>query len=98
VIVDLRPESPSYLNWASCELTADNRHLLYVPAGFAQGFQTLTDDSEVFYQMSEFYCAEAARGVRWDDLALAITWPACRQRIISPRDLSYPDLPLCAKC
>src|SRR6266545_5676377 len=65
VIVDLRPASPTYRQWAAFELTADNRRALYVPTGFAHGFQTLADDTEVFYQMSAFYRAEAARGVRW---------------------------------
>ena len=93
VIVDLRPQSPHYGKWAAAELTADNRRALYVPPGFAHGFQTLVDDTEVFYQMSEFHCPETARGVRWNDPALAIAWPECGQRIITERDQSYPDLP-----
>jgi dTDP-4-dehydrorhamnose 3,5-epimerase len=98
VLVDLRPGSPTYRRWVGFELTADNRRMLYVPAGFAHGFQTLADDTEVFYQMSAFYRAEAARGVRWDDPALGIIWPPCGRRILSPRDLGYPDLAICKEC
>jgi dTDP-4-dehydrorhamnose 3,5-epimerase len=91
VIVDLRPNSPRRGQWAAVELTADNRRMLYVPPGFAHGFQTLADDTEVFYQMSEFHCPEAARGVRWNDPTLAIDWPECDKRIIATRDQGYPD-------
>lgn len=91
VIVDLRPSSPQRGKWVGVELTADNRRMLYVPPGFAHGFQTLADDTEVFYQMSEFHCPEAARGVRWNDPKLAIDWPPCEQRIITARDQNYPD-------
>src|SRR5437667_928826 len=72
VIVDLRRDSPTRGRWAAAELTADNRRMVYAPAGFAHGFQTLTDNTEVFYQMGEPYNREAARGVRWDDPVLAI--------------------------
>src|SRR5262245_56104451 len=92
VIVDLRPHSRHYGAWAAVELTAQNRRLLYLPEGFAHGFQTLTDNTEVFYQISQEYHAEAARGLRWDDPALAIAWPECRERILSAADRSYPDL------
>jgi dTDP-4-dehydrorhamnose 3,5-epimerase len=91
VLADLRPASPTYKQWVALELTADNRRQLYVPEGLAHGFQTLTDNVEVFYQMSEFYQPEAARGVRWDDPALKIQWPVTEQRILSARDLAYPD-------
>ena len=67
--------------------------MLYVPAGFAHGFQTLEDNTEVFYQMSEFYVPECARGIRWNDLAFGIEWPA-DERIISERDRHYPDFVL----
>jgi dTDP-4-dehydrorhamnose 3,5-epimerase len=93
VVVDLRPESPTYRRWEGVELTADSRRMVYVPAGFAHGFQTLTDDTELFYQMSAAYHPELARGVRWDDPALSIIWPACDRRVIAPRDLAFPDLP-----
>ena len=75
VVVDLRPESPTFKNWIAVVLTADNRNMLYVPEGCAHGFLTLEDETEVFYQMSEFYNAESARGVRWDDPAFQIVWP-----------------------
>jgi dTDP-4-dehydrorhamnose 3,5-epimerase len=92
VVVDVRPRSPHYKKWFAVELTAANRLMLFIPAGFAHGFQTLADDTEVFYEMSQAYHPEAARGVRWDDPRLAIRWPSCTNRIISPTDLSYPDL------
>ena len=84
-MVDLRPESPTRAKWATVELTADNRASLYIPAGFAHGFQTLTEDAEVVYHISEPYRQEAARGVRWDDPDLAIVWPKAPQRVISER-------------
>jgi dTDP-4-dehydrorhamnose 3,5-epimerase len=85
VIIDLRPDSPSFRQWQSVELTADNRLMLFIPKGLAHGFQTLTDETEVFYQMSQFYAPEYARGVRWDDPAFKISWPA-EKRIISQQD------------
>jgi dTDP-4-dehydrorhamnose 3,5-epimerase len=75
VVVDLRPESVSYLQWVGVHLSAANRKMLYVPQGCAHGFQTLTDATEVAYSISEFYQPEAARGVRYDDPALGIAWP-----------------------
>jgi dTDP-4-dehydrorhamnose 3,5-epimerase len=90
--VDLRRDSPTYLLWTAVELSAGNRQQLFVPEGFAHGFQTLTDDTEMFYQMSAFYRAEAARGIRWDDPLLAIAWPASPQRFLSPRDLALPGV------
>ncbi|HEY6863573.1 MAG TPA: dTDP-4-dehydrorhamnose 3,5-epimerase [Burkholderiales bacterium] len=89
VAVDLRPGSPTLHRWFALELTADNRRALYVPAGFAHGFQSLTDSSEVLYQMSESYRAELARGVRWDDPRLAIPWPVA-PAIVSERDRALP--------
>ena len=85
VILDLRPASPTFRQWTSVELTAENRLMLYVPEGLAHGFQTLDDDTEVFYQMSEFYAPESARGVRWDDPAFGISWPI-PDKIISAKD------------
>lgn len=93
VIVDLRPESPTYRQWAGFELRAAAgrpSRMVYLPAGFAHGFQTLEDDTEVFYQMSEFYAPEAQRGFRWNDPAFAIEWPEA-VRVISERDRTYPD-------
>lgn len=75
VIVDLRPDSKTYRQWVAVELSASNHRMLYVPKGFAHGFQTLEDNTEVFYQMSEFYRSECARGIRWDDPSIAIGWP-----------------------
>jgi len=90
VILDLRRASRTYLAWRAFELTADNRRALYAPAGFAHGFQTLSDGAEVFYQMTESYAPELARGARWDDPAFRIDWPI-RPPTLSPRDASFPD-------
>lgn len=91
VIVDLREGSPTLYRWFATALTAENRMALYVPRGLAHGFQTLADNSEVFYQMSEFYHPESAHGVRWNDPVIGITWPV-EDPVISPRDRSYPLL------
>lgn len=92
VAVDLRPDSPTYRDWHGVELSAEQHRAFYIPAGLAHGFQTLTDDCEVLYQMGHRYAPEAARGVRWDDPAFSIDWPPVRgQRIVSARDASYPD-------
>ena len=91
VIVDLRPGSRSHGDWYGLELDAERGNALYIPKGFAHGFQTLADDSEVFYMMSDPYVPEAARGVRWDDPAFGIDWPAAESRVISERDLAWPD-------
>jgi len=88
VVIDLRPGSPTFKKWINVELSADNRRALYVPEGFAHGFQTLVDNTEVFYQMSEFFHPECARGVRWDDPAYRVEWPI-REVIISQKDNSY---------
>jgi len=90
VIIDLRKDSPTLKQWIAVELTAENRRMLYVPEGFAHGFQTLKDDTVVFYQMSEFYHPECARGVRWDDSVFGIIWPIA-PGIISERDRVYPS-------
>jgi len=90
VIIDLRPQAPTYKKWLAVVLTADNKKMLYVPEGFAHGFQTLTDNTEVFYQMSEFYHPECAGGVLWNDPAFGIHWPEAVARIISARDQNYP--------
>ena len=94
VIVDLRRESPTFKQWIGLELTGDNRRMLYVPKGCAHGFQTLEDNTEVFYQMSEFYHPESAHGVRWNDPAFGIQWPAGVPVIISERDRNWPDYPV----
>jgi dTDP-4-dehydrorhamnose 3,5-epimerase len=90
VVVDIRPESPTFAQWIAVELTSQNRRLLYVPEGCAHGFQTLQDDTEVFYQMSEFFAPESARGIRWNDPLFGIEWPFV-ERIISQRDEGYAD-------
>ncbi len=90
VLVDLRPDSPTYLRHVAVELSAYNRRAVYIPKGIAHGFQTLEDDTEVLYLMSEFYAPECARGVRWDDPLFKISWPT-DSRTISARDASYPD-------
>jgi dTDP-4-dehydrorhamnose 3,5-epimerase len=90
VIVDLRPESPTYLKHAGIELSSRDRKMLYIPEGMAHGFQTLEDNTEVFYLMSEFYAPECARGVRWNDPIFGIQWPPA-VRIISTRDQSFLD-------
>jgi dTDP-4-dehydrorhamnose 3,5-epimerase len=92
VAVDLRADSPSRGRWAAVELSADNRSALYVPAGFAHGFHTLEDDTEVLYHISEPYRPESSRGVRWDDPDLAIAWPGAQERVISERDRALPRL------
>jgi dTDP-4-dehydrorhamnose 3,5-epimerase len=89
VIIDLRIDSGTYLEWESFTLTKDNKHMLYIPKGFAHGFYTLEDDSEVFYQMSEFHHPECARGVRWNDPKFDIRWPEDEGLIISERDGNY---------
>ncbi|HZU85688.1 MAG TPA: dTDP-4-dehydrorhamnose 3,5-epimerase [Polyangiaceae bacterium] len=90
VIVDLRPASPTHLQWLGVELSADTGRALYVPEGFAHGFVTLEDDTDVFYHMSESYRAEGARGIRWDDPRVGIRWPRA-PAVIAPRDATYPD-------
>jgi dTDP-4-dehydrorhamnose 3,5-epimerase len=90
VLIDLRPESPTFKQWFGTELSAENRRMLYIPEQMAHGFLTLEDDTEIFYQMSQFYDPESARGVRWNDPAFGIRWPAAI-RVISDRDRNYPD-------
>ena len=90
VVVDLRSSSDTFLHWVGVELTAENRRALYVPPGCAHGFQTLTDDAEVLYLMSEFYAPDLARGVRWNDPIFGIAWPIA-DATLSERDATYPD-------
>lgn len=91
VMVDLRPDSPSYLQWFGVELTADNRRMLYVPEGCAHGYLTLEDGSEVTYPVSRAYRPEAERGVRWNDPRFGIAWPLDEPLTISPKDRQWPD-------
>jgi dTDP-4-dehydrorhamnose 3,5-epimerase len=90
VVVDLRPGSPNFKDWTGVVLTSTKRNMVYVPEGCGHGFLTLGDETEVFYQMSEFYDAESARGVRWNDPAFQIAWPG-RVEVISERDRTYPN-------
>jgi dTDP-4-dehydrorhamnose 3,5-epimerase len=90
VIIDLRSGSPTFTRHLAVVLDAENRKMLYVPEGFAHGFLTLADDTEVAYQMSEVYMPEHARAVRWNDPAFGVHWPE-EVRVISPRDASIPD-------
>jgi dTDP-4-dehydrorhamnose 3,5-epimerase len=89
VIVDLRPESPTYARHFSIVLSAEERNELYIPKGMAHGFQTLEHGTEVFYQISEFYAPESARGYRWDDPTFAIPWPE-PVTVISEKDRNLP--------
>jgi dTDP-4-dehydrorhamnose 3,5-epimerase len=89
VIVDLRPGSPTYANWLSVELNQENQRAIYIPENFAHGFQTLVDNAEVFYQMSEFYHPECSRGFCWDDPIFQISWPEVDHRTVSEKDQSY---------
>ncbi len=90
VIIDLRPGSPTFRRHVSDVLSQDNHRMLYVPEGVAHGFQTLEDNTEVFYQMSEFYSPQHARGVRYDDAAFGIQWKLASP-IVNDRDRNYPD-------
>jgi len=90
VLLDLRPEAPSFRRWQAIELTEANGLAVYVPAGLAHGFQTLTDAAEVLYQIDERYHPDAGGGVRWDDSVFAIAWPI-RPPILSARDAAYAD-------
>ncbi len=90
VAIDLRPDSPAFKQWYGTELSAENHRSLYVPPGFAHGFLTLEPESEVLYAIANPYVAEAASGVRWDDPAFSIAWPAA-PAVIAPRDAAYPD-------
>jgi dTDP-4-dehydrorhamnose 3,5-epimerase len=90
VIVDLRKGWPTFREWIGVELTAEKGRALFIPAGFVHGFITLRDDTDVFYQMGDFYRADAARGLRWNDSRLGIVWPR-EPSLVAERDASYPD-------
>ena len=90
VIIDLRPDSASFMHWIAAELTADSRRMIYLPEGFAHGFQTLEDRSEVYYQISQVYQPEYARGIRWNDPSFGIRWPL-ENPVLSTRDSQFPD-------
>ena len=90
VIIDLRPDSPTFMQWTGVELSADNYRMLYVPRGFAHGFITLEDNTEASYQVSEFYTPGAEQGIRYNDPAFGIEWPLEIQ-VISEKDGNWPD-------
>jgi dTDP-4-dehydrorhamnose 3,5-epimerase len=91
VAVDLRPDSPTFKQWVSMELSADNLRMFFIPRGFAHGYQTLQDNSEVCYEISSPYAPASCRGVRWNDPAFGIEWPEVERRIMVARDREYPD-------
>jgi dTDP-4-dehydrorhamnose 3,5-epimerase len=91
VIIDLRPQSSTYLKWIGVELTADNYRMIYAPESFAHGYLTLTEGAEVFYQVSQFYAPNHERGVRWDDPVFAIHWPIDGDVVISEKDNNWPN-------
>lgn len=88
-IVDLRKDSQTYLKWQGFELSEDNNKMLYIPSGCAHGFQTLEDNSTVYYQLGEFFMPEYYSGIRWNDPKIGIKWPQTENRIINDRDNSY---------
>lgn len=90
VVLDLRPQSATFKDWVAVTLTAEKRNMIHIPEGCAHGFLTLEETTEVFYQMSEYYNAESARGVRWNDPAFKITWPG-EVKMISDRDRNYAN-------
>jgi dTDP-4-dehydrorhamnose 3,5-epimerase len=94
-LVDLRPTSPTYKQWCAVELTADNRLAVYIPAGFAHGFQTLADDTELLYEITAYFSPSHTAGIRWNDSQLAIAWPLPHTPILSARDANLPYLPTC---
>ncbi len=91
VIIDLREDSATYCKWTAIELNADNFLSIYIPEGFAHGFQTLEDDTVVSYQMSEYFHTGSSQGVRWNDPAFKVNWPMVNKRIISAKDRMHPD-------
>jgi dTDP-4-dehydrorhamnose 3,5-epimerase len=91
VLLDLRPAEPTYLNYRALVLDEDNRDAVFIPSGVAHGFQTLADDCEVLYQMTDVHAAELAAGVRWNDPTFGIRWPITSDIVIAPRDARYPD-------
>ena len=94
VVVDLRPESPTFRQWFGVELTAANHSMVYLPGDCGHGFQTMEDSTEIFYMVSQPYAPESCSGVRWNDPAFGIQWPDEDHRIILDRDQAYPDFPL----
>lgn len=94
VIIDLRFESSTFLKWIGVELTSDNYNMLYIPEGFAHGYLTLTEEAEVFYQVSQFYSPNHERGIRWNDPVFGIDWPIDGDVVISEKDNNWPNFVL----
>jgi len=94
VIVDMQPHSPTYKQWLAVELTAENHTMIYIPGGFAHGYQILMDNTEVFYQVGTFYAPEYERGFRWNDPAFGIEWPITPPLVLSEKDKNWPDYSL----
>ena len=92
VVVDIRKGSPTFGQWMGCELTAENGHQIYIPAGFAHGFQTLKPDSEIVYKCTEYYVPDAENIVRWDDSDIGIDWPLMQNSVLSKKDTAAPFL------
>jgi dTDP-4-dehydrorhamnose 3,5-epimerase len=91
VIVDMQPDSSTYKQWLAVELTAENHTMIYIPGGFAHGYQILMDNTEVFYQVGTFYAPEYERGFRWNDPAFGIEWPITPPLVLSEKDKNWPD-------
>lgn len=99
VIIDLRPESPTHMQWAGFKLSAENRKMLYVPENFANGYQALSDNAEVFYMVSQFYSPASENGIRYNDPAFNIEWPEKEDLAVSEKDSNWPDyFPLANAC
>jgi len=92
VAVDLRPNSKTFKKWFGIELTESNRKMLFIPEGFAHGYQTLVEDTEAFYMSSKFYAPDAEKGLRWDDPAIGIKWPITENLNITDKDKSWVDI------
>lgn len=91
VIIDMRPDSATYLQWIATEISAENRKMVYIPGEFAHGYMTLADKTEVYYQVAQYYAPEYERGIRWDDPAFQIEWPVVSEMVLSAKDKAWPD-------
>jgi dTDP-4-dehydrorhamnose 3,5-epimerase len=91
VIIDLRDNSTTYMNWMGVNLNSENRNMLYIPRGFAHGYQTLTPNTEINYQVDQYYNPTSERGIRWNDPAFSINWPISENCIISEKDATWPN-------
>lgn len=91
VIIDIRPDSPAFLKWQAFELSAQEKNMVYIPEGFAHGYQSLTAGCEVLYMVTQFYAPDHERGIRWNDPMIGIKWPLVYAPIVSPKDATHPD-------